>query len=195
MAYNANIPQPADQLSQSQPQLLANFQAISTLINVNHNDFGSPNQGKHFFVEFPVQASDQVTVASEVGVYCKTSAFSGVPALFLRRQTNGTVVEWTTAVTTSTDGWTRLPSNILLKWGIATVGPGMDTVTYPVGASEPVFISVITVLTSVENGSGVDENNIIYSNNYTTTTFDTYSVEARSATTKAGTLNYLAIGF
>ena len=39
MAYNQNIPQPADQLKNSQPQLLANFQEINTILDVNHVGF------------------------------------------------------------------------------------------------------------------------------------------------------------
>jgi hypothetical protein len=167
MAYNANIPQPADQLSQSQPQLLANFQAISTLINVNHNDFSSPNQGKHFFVEFPVQSGDQVTIASEMGMYAKTSALTGIPALFLRKDTNGLVTEWTSYFNDASDnGWTRLPSNILLKWGVASVGAiSPQTITFPVGGSIPAFSSLFFALVEPEPiGLGTDPGTSAYPN-------------------------------
>ena len=53
MPYQNNIPQPTDQLSVSQGDLLNNFASIYTLIGVNHVQFDASGQGKHFFAEFP----------------------------------------------------------------------------------------------------------------------------------------------
>ncbi len=47
MSYQNNIPQPTDALSQSQSDILNNFAAIQTLIDVDHVDFANINQGKH----------------------------------------------------------------------------------------------------------------------------------------------------
>lgn len=140
--YNPNIPQPTDQLAASQPSLLNNFGAIQAMLDVNHVDFAAAGAGKHYFIEFPAQSGDQVTAAAEVGMYSKTSTLSGAPELYIRKQSNGTVIEFTSAAAAS-PGWTRLPSNILLKWGVGTaVGAGALVVTLPVAVNIPVFANV-----------------------------------------------------
>jgi hypothetical protein len=73
MAYQANIPQPGDLLSQSQSDLLNNFMALQTLIDINHVDFASGDQGKHKWVTFPVQGAIPPAgsgfLAGELGLY------------------------------------------------------------------------------------------------------------------------------
>ena len=64
MAYSPNIPQPTDIPANSQPQLLANFQGINTLINVNHIGFDVTDQGKHKWVSMPVQLAAPGTTVS-----------------------------------------------------------------------------------------------------------------------------------
>ena len=69
MAYNPNIPQATDTLNSSQGDLLANFMAIQTLIDVNHYDFASANQGKHMFVTMPVQTQSPGTALGEMALF------------------------------------------------------------------------------------------------------------------------------
>lgn len=59
MAYNENIPQPSDNPSQSQGQILSNFQEISTAFNLDHGNFNSANQGKHTLVDLVRQTLPQ----------------------------------------------------------------------------------------------------------------------------------------
>ena len=49
MAYLNNIPQATDRIKDSQPQILANFAEIQTLVGVNHVNFNAVDQGKHTF--------------------------------------------------------------------------------------------------------------------------------------------------
>lgn len=144
MAYNNAIPQATDQLSQSQPQILANFAEIQTALGVNHINFNVTGEGKHNYLQFPnVQGSDIATLTGEVAVYSKTGLL-GAPALFFRPQSNATVASggFTEAVA-SGNGWTRLPSGILLKWGTDTANGGTNgaatAITFPTGATIPVF--------------------------------------------------------
>lgn len=116
MAYNPSIPQPNDIPAQSQPQLLANFQAINTLVNVNHVAFDDPDQGKHKWVSLPDQPSDPATTPTEVAIYGFTSAETSTTELAFRRTNNGSITLMTERNGT-TNGWTMLPSGLLMKWG------------------------------------------------------------------------------
>lgn len=81
MAYNADIPQASDDPSQSQGQILANFQALNTFLSVNHVDINDPTQGQHKFLQMPEQASAPSTAGNTGAVY--TKEVSGATQLFL----------------------------------------------------------------------------------------------------------------
>lgn len=182
MAYNPAIPQPTDQISVSQTDILNNFMAIQTLIDVNHVDFANVNQGKHFFVEFPIQAIAPVTAAAEVGLYSQTSAFTLQPELVFSKQSGTGVYEFTSSGQLVNGGWARLPSGILYKWG--TGGPGAAgayVITFPVNASTPVFTAVyVSFVTPTSNL-------VVYVTALSTTQL-TLNVSG------AGSFNYLIIG-
>ena len=144
MAYNPNIPQPTDQLSISQGDLLGNFQALQTLIDVNHVDFADADMGKHKWVSLPQQAGAPGTTNTELALYTAISPTSGTPELFIQRPANGAFINFTEAVG-APNGWTRLPSAILLKWGSAGAN-GLTTITFPVAADIPPFINVFNIL-------------------------------------------------
>lgn len=116
MAYNQNIPQPANKLKNSQPQLLANFQEISTLISANHVEFNDPNgnEGKHKFLQMPEQGVDTSTEDDEVAMFAKQGANSQVAELNFRRQLDGVVVPFTECLQDA-NFWTFVPSGILIK--------------------------------------------------------------------------------
>lgn len=145
MAYQANIPQATDQLSKSQGDLLGNFQAIKTLIDVNHVDFSSGDEGKHFVVTLPNQSTSPPTgytfLAGEVGLYnfINPSGTGGTGAneIYLHTSQSGAAVIAEVPLTASNQasvGWCYLPSGLILKWGVASVsssatvainGPGL----------------------------------------------------------------------
>ncbi len=90
MAYNANIPLATDQLSQSQIDINANFQALKTLIDVNHVDFASADQGKHAKVTFPAQSPAPTFILGEIGLYSFLSPITGVNELYINNSINAT---------------------------------------------------------------------------------------------------------
>ena len=127
-AFQANIPQPTDTLNKSQGDLLGNFQAIQTLIDVNHYDFASGNQGKHMFVSMPTQTVDPVTAGLEMALYTKSVA--GTPHMYIRQQTNGAVTDITGATTGTGNDTTTLPSGVILKWGTGQVSSQKQTIPF-----------------------------------------------------------------
>lgn len=159
MPYNNNIPQANDDLSVSQPQILANFSTIATAFNLNHINFNAGGEGKHAFVEMPNQnALPPTTIANETGLYCNTSTLTTQPELFFIKQNgttapaplngaNGYVISGSNY---TSPGWTRLPSGILLKWGTFVSVLSTDTFIFDVSGANPAFANAYNVqLTSI----------------------------------------------
>jgi hypothetical protein len=148
MAYQANIPQATDAMSQSQIDIQNNFGALQTLINVNHVDFASSDQGKHKWVTFPVQGSAPSFAAGELGLYNLAYAPTFTNELFLTNAV-GTTYPITASMVNGVNnsGWTYLPSGVIMVWGVGNIIAGgnlavlYSSVTnfpgFTVGASVP----------------------------------------------------------
>lgn len=150
MPYNNNIPQPTDLLSTSQPQLLTNFASIQTAFSVNHIpiDDGSGDQGKHRFVNMPVQVGTPATALTEGTLYTRNSAATGRLECWFVRGSGGDVPF--TEGQSIANGWSRLPSGIILKWGSVVGGPGNVNITY--NTQQP-FTSVFQMLISKQTNT------------------------------------------
>lgn len=195
MPYNPAIPQANQRIRDSQPPILENFTVVNRAWNVNHGAFdtGAAIEGKHNWVTFPEQAGDPVTLANEVAIFAKESALTGVAELFLRQENNGTVYEWSSSLN-AVEGWTRLPSGILLKWGLQAPGgatPNAANVDiYPVAAQIPVFTAAYIVLVSPYH-LGADASTVRLMD-WNTTQFRVYATVPAGGTNPGWT--YLAIG-
>lgn len=185
MAWNPNIPQPNDALSQSQADILANFQALDALFN----------DGVQNWVTLPVQGSAPVTAAAELALYSKS--VSGTPQLFMRQQSNGAEFNFTSSLQASS-GWSRLPSGILLKWGSSTPTRNtLGTVTYNTGGSIPAFTTVFSVIVSQTFGAGPstgDLNLAVSAGNFTATTFQVFGRAIGLPNSGTYDIRFLAIG-
>jgi len=149
MAYLNNIPTASQRLKDSQPEIKANFEAIKDLIDINHETFGSANEGKHKYVSMPEQVAAPSTAANEMALY--TKAVAGVSELFVRRESDGDELNLTSA-TKATTGTTTLPSGIIVKWGTGTTnGAGAATITFAAA-----FTTLYTVYATVSNAAGVN---------------------------------------
>lgn len=191
MAFNANIPQATDQISQSQGQLLQNFQALQTLIDVNHVDFASADQGKHMFVTMPNQGADPATGATEINLYNKVSAYLTTQQLYLNNPSTGVPYEFTSILSAS-PGWTFLPSGALLKWGTGS-GTGPTTITFPVGAQYPVFTQVLSCqLTTFFSGTQTDS--FVQLSSFNTTGISVYCTQRTTNANANANFQYLVIG-
>jgi hypothetical protein len=192
--FNNNIPQPTDVLSDSQDDILQNFQQLDAAWNINHEPFNSASPtflGKHTQVTLPENAAPTVTLAN---IYSISSPLSGTTELAWQRANNGDVIEWT-GLLAAQNGWTRLPSGILLKWGNS--GPSIgytSTLVYPVAASIPVFTNVfITLLVAAPAAPGVDIVANIINGTQTNLQFQ-FSVFDTNAVGFVSSINYLSIG-
>lgn len=181
-SYNPAIPQATDVISVSQGQLLLNFAALQTWLDVNHVDYAATNAGKHYFVEFPVQSPVPTTSASEVGLYCQTSTLTGNPELVFSHQNGAGITEFTSSGQLTNGGWSYLPSAILLKWGTGSPSSsGSYVITFPTGSAYPVFNTAYVAFLTPTSGITV------YQTALSTTQL---TVNASGS----GTFNYLVIG-
>ena len=210
MPYNGNIPQATDLLSSSQPLIQGNFTAIQTLIDVDHVDFASGNQGKHFRVSLPVQSPAPSFSAGDVGLYSFQNSRTSQNELYINKINQATVTQIpATASILSTSsspgpnssGWTYLPSGILIKWGSATIDSTItpvQTVTFPAGATIPVFSQIFSMQLTTSTSGTVDNNKYVILQSFALggTTFAAIAVARSSLATTyvQATFEYLAIG-
>lgn len=191
MAYNQNIPQAGDKLSQSQADILANFVALGTML--------APDTGT---IRFAQQAGDQATAATTVALYAKASASAPAEtALFFRPQNSGTAIDFTSCGKTN-PGWVMLPCGIIMKWG-QSVGIQYDNVGTAAlvnGVGIPNIVNLLwcgVTLNAYSSAASGDTGNIEYMG------FDdvgTHLVSARArknfaSSTAFASFKYLAIGY
>ena len=188
MPYNENIPQASDIPDTTQPQLLANFQAIKTLIDVNHGTFSAADQGKHRFATFPEQGTSPATAVNEVALFSRQSAFTGVAELCLRKENNGAVNEIAYGAT-----WARLASGLLIKWGTTTAN-GLATIVLPVAANIPVFTTVLSIQLTNGDAGITDSDTAIRLIDAIPASFRVYGSARTTSVAKLTGFNYLVIG-
>lgn len=190
--YNPDIPQPGDNPSQSQDLILQNFQVINTAFNLNHGHLDdAPLQGKHLFMQMPAQTVAPTTLANEGALYTRTSTLSGLIELVYERQSNGATIEFTSSLQAN-NGWTRLPSGILLKWGSSTAN-GVQATNYPTGATIPVFVNVFQAFVTTQDSGGTP-NTFAYLSSFNGTGIVVHGTNRTTTTDTTVTYTYLVIG-
>lgn len=111
MAYFDNIPLATEAPADTRPKFVQNFQAIKTLVGIDHKNFGDAQEGKHDKVTLPVRVMPPVGGA-EVILYSAT--VSGDAHLFIRSLTkNIDIMDGSNTA----QGWARLGTGLLVKWG------------------------------------------------------------------------------
>lgn len=190
MAYNPNIPQPGDLISISQGDILANFQAIKTLIDINHEDFASANAGKHKFLTMTVQAPAPVFAVGEIGVFSFLSAVTGVNELNITNSA-GTTTPFSASLQ-NPSGWSYLPSGVLLKWGNSGTIAGANAIVFPVAANIPVFNNIFQVIISTKVAGAGDS--FVILNSFTTLQMNVFSTQRTANVGAVSGFTWLAIG-
>lgn len=156
MAYNQNIPQASDDPSQSQGQLLANFQALDTFLALNHVELNASGEGKHKFLQMPEQASAPTTASDEGGLYTKD--VSGATQLFFRRESSGDEYQLTGAFTAAQPGSLVFPGGLIFNWGAVTAGSGGASQSWNTAFTSSVFSVLATSLNNSASSNATVEN-------------------------------------
>jgi len=201
MAYNNAIPAPGDLLSQSQDDILKNFQAINTFVNINHEAFNSvaPHaQGKHKQIEMPVQAAAVATDPTQWSMYVKNNTL-GVPApavwltppVSAQHPAPANPIDITTA-TMASPGRCTLPCGLVLQWGTGTADPANPTVFPTAFATACIHVMICS------RDPGANVNNFVQAlldigaNNRLRFTTKSYS---RSGAPSTASIYWFAIGY
>lgn len=187
MAYNANIPLPGDKLSNSQPEILQNFQGIGTAFALNHIGLDLANAGQHKLVNMPRQAFPQVVAGTNLLLYVGLDPNTALSELYLKRSTDpGDGLPFTSKGTDlASYGWSALPSGCYIKWGSFSVaGNVLSTVTM----QGPAFTNINSYSVSVTINSTTTVASVAV-NNLNTTQFQFLSNVAAVTTYR-----YLVIG-
>ena len=183
MALN-DVPLAGQTLAVTRAPINQNFTTINTAFLVNHVEYGLADQGKHKFLQFPQQAAAPATAATELAMYTKD--VTGSPQLFIRRQSSGTEIDFTSA-TTAVDGQTTLPSGITFKWNtVAGTGNTAVAITFTTPFTTACYN--VQVTSNIASGGGCPQVSNITVNGFT--------LYARRIGTDTATGNYtfLAIG-
>ena len=191
-----NVPVPGQSLGSSRDLINANFATIDTAFSVNHSPYndGSGNQGMHAFIQMPAATPVLTTPAGIVGLYAKNGPISGVPELFFQRQNQAANTGYSITETTgTTNGWTRLPSGILIKWNSSVSIAGAATTTISVNTVGPDFVAVYTVLISSIN-SALDYDHVISVQSFTAANFVVGTNASLGVPSATSSISYLAIG-
>lgn len=151
MAYNNLIPQPLDDPSNSQAQILANFAGIKTLVDIDHATFDTPKQGFHNKITLPVQAPMPALAANngffnflhpataKNQTYSHNQLFAGTADVPMTAS-----ILSSAAAVQGMSGWTYLPSGIIMRWDVQAVIAGAQTITLPA-------LPGLTALTTIFN--------------------------------------------
>ena len=161
MAYQANIPQPNNLLSQSQDDILNNFQAIQTLIGINHVNFGAADQGKHKWLSLPEQAATppagSAFGATELGLYNAVYGFTAKDELYINKTNQTTVVQvpmtasilsTNSAPAAGAQGWSYLPSGLIIKWGNMN---GTGSTVVDISGIGPAYTNILSIYLTIDN--------------------------------------------
>lgn len=142
MAYNSLIPQPTDRLKDSQPAILGNFTALSS--------FGVG------YCDMPAQGATPVFAVGNDGLYTFLNPTTAVNEIYIHKQSVDAPTEVpfsaskmsNTAIASCDNGWSYLPSGLLLKWGSMNMTTATVAVTPTVTSGGPNFNRVFRVMLS-----------------------------------------------
>jgi len=201
MAYNRNIPQPTDLISNSQPSILGNFQTIDsgttgTGVGFSRNHVtmtDATNGGLHNRVDYYQAVADPTISGFVSSLYVKLVAQGGLSAAPLLVYNSGTPYVIGGAVSAASNGFCYLPGGILMKWGSFSASSGVNSFSFPSGSGIPTFSNIFQVFLQPSSAPGVPDY-FGYINSSTTTGFSYDSVARVSKTGASGTYSYLAIG-
>ncbi len=193
MPYNPNIPQAPDFLSASQDQILQNFNLANQFIGTDHVNFtAGSNNGKHNKSTYPRQGASPSTNATEGVIFSRLSTHTGQTELVFRKENNGTQSEFTSGLN-AVNGWTRLPSGMLLKWGTAVVAGGASAANFPVAATIPVFTAILNGIISVADIT-IPPNTFVTLRSINGVGINVYASARTSTANSPATFRYFVIG-
>lgn len=171
--WNKNVPLATQRINATQLPILNNWDALESIVGVNHVTFTGlvADFGKHNLVEMPQQpGAPAAFAANEMGLFTKNEALTSQSEMYVRRAPSSDI-PFTAAskvgTTVNVDGWTYLPSGLLMRWGYRVISPGSAfTITY--NPASPAFTTaVLNVQLTCRNNTNNNTPSVAYLKNFT----------------------------
>lgn len=161
MALNV-VPNAGQSLAVTRDPIRNNFGTINAAFLVDHVEYNIANQGQHNKVTMPVQGGAPVFAAGSNGLYNLNNVTTTKNELYVHKQTQaGTAdIPFTASAMSNLafaacdDGWTYLPSGLLIKWGAQAANAAAVAVTPTVTSGGPNFQRVFRVMVTPFDSSG-----------------------------------------
>lgn len=195
--YTPDTPKGPQAMNNSQTEILANFQAINELINVNHVGFNTPNDtGKHKFCQMSNQDEDPETNSDEIVMYVKETPDGDHDSeIFIRYEDSGESIKIT-----------DIPVSLIPNSGIS------NTLVFPSGfvictGQVPSSLSPVSYLDSIGGSTNPPFKyspmvKIVYKGSTSGGAFssvgsynNTQTHFSYNASTTAGNKNFVSFGF
>lgn len=203
--YTPNIPQPTDIPANSQDQILKNFQQLNAANDVNHTFLNSASFGKHYLLQFPLeQAAAPSTAVNEVAFYTKQGP-GAVTQFYMRGENSGSeyqissiaagvdpqIASFGTTAGVNSSGWTFLPGNLFLQYGIRSIAATgtATTITFPKSFGAIPYSITIGNITNEGNSPG-SNNQFVKEGTVSATQFDVVN----SSSSSSRKIYWMAIG-
>lgn len=149
------VPQSGQTLAQTLLPIQQNFNTINLDFAVDHVGYGaSADEGKHNQVTFPIHLGSIAPLTTEIVLFNQNNSLTGISDIWMQRGTppasgsNPIPITGSLQNPSLTNGWSYLPSGILIKWGRinGTFPNGVwQQFLYPVAANIPLFNNVFNV--------------------------------------------------
>lgn len=196
MAYNKNKPQGTDSWLSSQRSLQQNFQSIYDTFTSDHEAFDNENEGMHKKCTFKPQTSTPVeSLNDSLVLFNAISALTGVNELNMLRVSNNTVQPLTERDQNAgvASGWMKLPSGIIIKWGVELNTSGFSPITFPTGGTYPAFNNIYNAYITYSITNALFADRKVHIKSITTTQID-FVVQTLNGTGAFTNVYYIAIG-
>ena len=152
MAYVTTVPGATQRINETQAPIQNNFAAIKTAFDVNHTALDdTAAQGFHKFLTMPEQVVEPATDPHQGALYTAVGAVSGQTELCFRREDSVGVGGAIIPFTEGSASYTRLPSGLILRWGVNSWTGVQDAHTC---TTAPYFTHVYAVYMSETNALG-----------------------------------------
>jgi len=210
MAYIYNIPQPTDQLSVSQGQILGNFTALGAIAGNGSASSSALNSTSGFnWLYLPPQGSTPpagaLFTAGNVGLYSANDSVTGKNELYINKTNNSGVVQIaaTESILGTTNpipgsfggtGWTMLPSGLKLVWG-TDVGSNSGVKTVTLTGAQIFAHTILSVQTTIFGNSSSMVQALIRVQSIGANTFNVVVTNITSTAYDNSNFMYFCIGY
>lgn len=164
MAFTNLIPQPNDQISVSQGQLLGNTVALSAVGgNTTQGSAALNLTAGYNFINFAPQGVSPTVPANRIYLYNRVEPVTALNQLYVKDTATATDIPFTAGDNLgTTNGWSYWPSGYLIKWGansgsgnvvvnLNAVGPAYTTNPLMIQLTPQGSASVVYVVSSLSN--------------------------------------------